>query len=276
MSQIPLQEHRSVLKALESLRVLAYVPSDYLDFRVSLLKAQLGVFDSIQLKSIQSDLPIGPQALNLEPEPLAKMLMQTGESLSKETKAYEDLFRLVEFRKMLPDLVLASAFGPNEDALKNFSEHTGVPTDALLFYGRALAAPYLRKILLRLETEKLEPSADNGRCPFCDSEPGLSLLLGKTGKRSLVCPLCGMQWEFPRLTCPFCMKTDSLEQIREQDNALRWLESCSSCHQYLKMIDSRKIEGEMIPLKESVETLYLDIIAEKQGLKTQIPYVSLR
>jgi len=275
LSQAPLQERQSVLKALESLRNLAYVPSEYLDFRIALLKAQLELFDCIQIKSTQTELPLGPQVLNLEPEPLAEMLMQTGESLLKETKAYKDLFRLVEFR-MLPDLVLASAFGPDEDALKNFSDQTGVPIDALLFYGRALSAPYLRKILLSIEHEKLEPSDDNGRCPFCDSEPGLSMLIGKTGTRALVCPLCGMQWEFPRLSCPFCMKTNSLEQIREQDNALRWLEACSSCHQYLKMIDGRKIEGEIIPLKESVGTLYLDIIAQKQGLKPRVPYVALR
>ena len=44
---------------------------------------------------------------------------------------------------------------------------------------------------------------DFGHCPLCGSEPAMAYF-EKTGKRMLQCGLCGEEWGYPRLSCPFC------------------------------------------------------------------------
>lgn len=106
-----------------------------------------------------------------------------------------------------------------------------------------------------------------GYCPFCGSEPDISCFKDN-GKRFLHCSLCGHQWEYPRVNCPFCQNKDqeSLGYFFTDEEGLR-VDFCKKCSRYIKNID-RRILKEEFPLElEFISTLYLDYLAQKEGFK---------
>ena len=274
-----------ILKELNSLRGLAYVSAQYLDFRIALFRAQLEAFDSIQLDSSLPDLPLQASSLSISSALLSTLLIKTIKFLDEESQASSDLIKLAKAPDRLLELVKCAAFEADLEALNNFSRSTGILPEALFFFGRAIIAPYLRKLILSIENTENINLANTETCPYCGSKPGLSLIKRPNGKRRLVCPLCGMDWEFSRLTCPFCGSENSLEILKiapdeecaEQESDLRWIEACSSCRHYLKTTDERRLGGgEAIPLKEAVAGLYLEFIAQKNGYLSGLPYVAMR
>ena len=274
-----------ILKELESLRGLAYVSTQYLNFRIALFQAQLQAFDSIQLSSTLPDLPLNIGSLPFSIEVLTKFLLKIAKSLDEESQASMDLIKLSQSSARLLELVKCVSFEVDLEALNNFSRSTGILPEALFFFGRALSAPYFRKWALALVGARNIDLANPRTCPYCGSKPGLSLIKKPNGKRHLVCPLCGMDWEFSRLTCPFCGSENSLEILKvapegksdEKESDLHWIEACSSCGHYLKTTDERKLGGkEAIPLREAIASLYLEFIAQKQGYLSGLPYVAMR
>jgi FdhE protein len=110
-----------------------------------------------------------------------------------------------------------------------------------------------------------------GHCPLCGSEPALAKLRRDDGKRMLWCQFCGTEWGYPRIKCPFCATENqkSLKYIfTEGENRYR-VYLCDECKRYMKTIDEREIpEAEKPDLSfENQKTLYLDILAEKDGYR---------
>ena len=108
-----------------------------------------------------------------------------------------------------------------------------------------------------------------GVCPICGTEPMIARLEEETGRRWLFCPLCHTEWLFKRLVCPFC-ENDEHESLRyffvENDQAHR-IDVCDKCKRYIKTIDLRKADNAMNLFVESLSTLALDIVADKEGFR---------
>lgn len=264
-----------ILKGFEPLKQIPYVPAEYLSFRLALYRAQIEAYDAIPLGPAKT-LPLKPKSLALDAAVLARLFKEVSESLRENLPMRKQLQELAGNSERLPELVEASQFGDLK-ALERLSSETGVERDALLFFGRAGAAPYASKMVWAGHKTLSEIHDEIGSCPYCGAEPGLSLLRGETGQRFLVCSVCGMDREFPRLKCPFCAKDGAMEIIRESEDAPRWIETCESCRRYLKAIDTRKLgkDEELIPLLEAIANLYLDLIAEKQGCLRNLSYVAI-
>ena len=103
-------------------------------------------------------------------------------------------------------------------------------------------------------------------CPLCGSRPGMAFF-AKTGKRHLHCGLCGEEWAFDRLRCPFC-GNDTQEDLgyfqAEQEEGFR-VDFCRKCNRYIKTVDRRVLE-EAAPMDlENLATLHLDILATREG-----------
>jgi FdhE protein len=113
-----------------------------------------------------------------------------------------------------------------------------------------------------------EKEWDKGYCPLCGSQPDMARF-NKKGKRQLHCELCGQEWTFARIGCSFCnnREQEDLGYLEaEGEEGLR-IYYCKSCSRYIKTIDSRAFE-EIAPLElESLATLHLDVIAQKNGFK---------
>ena len=136
---------------------------------------------------------------------------------------------------------------------------------------------FLARVALRPFMERLrEAAADRmpgeawgrGTCPLCGSLPDMACLV-ESGKRRLHCSLCGMEWPYPRLRCPFCA-TDDHERLGyltvEGEEGAR-VDVCEACRRYLKTVDRRVLETAAPLDLEHLATLHLDLIAAERGYR---------
>lgn len=120
-----------------------------------------------------------------------------------------------------------------------------------------------------VEAEQLQGDVDwhEGVCPVCGGLPSVAELAGEEGARRLHCGSCGTSWVFPRQTCPFCGNQEKREKeyFTAGDERGYRVDLCRACNCYLKTVDGREL-GAGLPMDiEDVVTLYLDILAQKEG-----------
>jgi len=108
-----------------------------------------------------------------------------------------------------------------------------------------------------------------GYCPLCGSSPDMASL-DDQGKRMLHCELCGSEWRYPRLKCPFCENSEPKElgYFASEEEAGFRVDFCKKCKVYIKTLDMRVVESPAPLELENLITLHLDILAHEQGFKT--------
>jgi len=129
------------------------------------------------------------------------------------------------------------------------------------------------KPLLTSHARKLIDSIDQERwrrsyCPICGGSPDFASLDTERGSRWLLCSRCDTEWVFQRLQCPYCNTQDQndLSYLTDDTGQYR-LYTCERCHQYLKTIDLRQTEGQVILPIERFLTLDMDRQAIETGYK---------
>ena len=129
------------------------------------------------------------------------------------------------------------------------------------------------KPFLAAQAEALLPYVDQslwrrGYCPICGSAPNLAVLRGEGGARWLVCARCDAEWRFQRLQCPFCgtKEQGSLGYFPDAQGLYR-LYVCEECKGYIKGIDLRHSQSEVLIPLEWISTLDLDRQACELGYK---------
>ncbi len=107
-----------------------------------------------------------------------------------------------------------------------------------------------------------------GFCPICGGIPDLAYLDKERGSRWLVCSGCDTEWVFPRLQCPYCGTQDqnALAYFTD-DKGLYRLYVCEQCKHYLKAIDLRQAEAEVLFPLERFYTVDMDRQAQEQGYR---------
>jgi len=111
-----------------------------------------------------------------------------------------------------------------------------------------------------------------GYCPICGSLPKISELRGE-GQRYLICSFCGFKWQGERLSCPFCENRDheTLHYFYAEGQEAYRLDVCEKCRQYIKTIDTRKLDYEPELNLEDITTMHLDLLASEKGFKRSAP-----
>lgn len=105
-----------------------------------------------------------------------------------------------------------------------------------------------------------------GYCPICGGSPDLAFLEKEYGARWLLCSRCDSQWLFQRLECPYCGNQEQKTlAFFTDDTELYRLYVCEQCKCYMKAIDLRKTESEVILPLERFYTLDLDLQAKEYG-----------
>ena len=106
-----------------------------------------------------------------------------------------------------------------------------------------------------------------GYCPICGSFPELSFLQGNEGRRWLRCSLCGYEWRFDRMICPYCEAIDrkgmKLNYIEGRQH--EWVELCVKCHRYIVSTDLREHKGKVFTEVAAIGMVYLDIVAQSKS-----------
>jgi len=288
-------EAEETIGALEALIGREHVSEDYVRFRIDLFKSQVTVCDSLaRCSQPTADHPCDQEResiprINISQLPFdsalgKSMLDRLCTALEARGQPTEDLNGLCMAAGRDPDLLerlaLKAACGPDEEFLRSLAQRVKVSFDSLLFFGRALAAPFVTETV-RQRSRPATPQATKpgtGNCPWCGSSPGLATLNRENGKRFLCCSLCGEAWESPRIECPFCGSRTELGILSFGEADPHSIATCDACKGYLKTVDERKLpeEQSVLPLVEAVRTLYLDVIAEGESLTRSLPYVALR
>ena len=102
-------------------------------------------------------------------------------------------------------------------------------------------------------------------CPICGGSPDFAFLDKERGSRWLLCSRCDTEWLFQRLQCPYCGTQDQNALAYFTDDESRYrLYVCEQCRHYLKAIDLRQTEAEVLLPLERLYTLDIDRQAQEQ------------
>ena len=160
----------------------------------------------------------------------------------------------------------------DEAYLKNVLRDTEVDESVLKFLVHMSIKPSIK-----VNVEKLKDKVDmrnwlRGYCPVCGSFPHMSELKGE-GQRFFECSFCGFEWPSERLKCPFCENKDheSLHFFCEEGKEVYRVDVCDKCKQYIKTVDSRKLNFEPDLELEDIATIHLDMMASEKGFKRPVP-----
>ena len=107
-------------------------------------------------------------------------------------------------------------------------------------------------------------------CPLCGGKPQTGILRpeGDGGKRSLICALCALEWEYRRILCPSCGEEDphKLAVYTASELCHLRVEACDTCHAYINTVDLTK-DGHAVPAVDELAALPLDLWAIDHGYR---------
>jgi len=103
-------------------------------------------------------------------------------------------------------------------------------------------------------------------CPICGGSSDFAFLDKEIGARWLLCSRCDTEWLFQRLECPYCGNQDqnTLAYFID-DKGLYRLYVCEQCHTYIKAIDLRRAESDVLLTLERMLTLDIDKQGQEKG-----------
>ena len=197
---------------------------------------------------------------------------------SNEFFSSEEVNKLIGGKEKIdPAELILPVINRDLPGFKAYSDRLGVEADLVSFVGlnltQAVAELYAEKVRQKVDQE----SWLRGSCPVCGSHPAIERLIREDGKRMLRCSLCGTEWYFKRIMCPFCSNEDhnSLrffvveEETPTEKSAFR-VDVCDKCKIYIKTLDERKLPESAKPdlFLENLNTIYLDILAQKDGFES--------
>lgn len=185
-------------------------------------------------------------------------------------------------------LRFASEHGPSriaEESRSRAAEDERTASERLLLYwsgDRTTAEDYLSRALLRPYAEVLRElgatpkrSRAPGRCPYCSGPPGIGRRRGGEAQgaaRSLLCALCGLEWELPRIVCSSCAEADpqKLPSFTSPSHPLVRIEACETCRRYVKFLDTT-LDERIVPEVDDLLSLALDLWAVQEGFERLEP-----
>jgi FdhE protein len=113
-----------------------------------------------------------------------------------------------------------------------------------------------------------------GVCPFCGGPPAFGDLV-EDGRRRLACGVCGADWMFARMRCPFCGEAETKNLVRLEAGDPKEqgyiVSACRQCRGYLKELD-RRVRWNGGPAGvEDWGSPHLDLVATRAGYWRPIP-----
>ena len=210
------------------------------------------------------------QALSLDWSAFQNLFLEVG-TLAGEfyQAASADSERLREIASDTSFLQEATRAWYEEESLSALETNYSVNEEFLSAVIHSTLKPFLN-----VHSEVLSKLVDQEQwrrvyCPICGGRPDLALLDKERGARWLLCSRCDAQWLFQRLQCPYCGTQDqnSLAYFTDEEGMYR-LYVCQQCQSYLKAIDLRQTEAEVLLPLERVLTLDMDKQGREKGYKS--------
>ena len=225
--------------------------------------------ESIKVKGEDSPL-LEKRDLSLDMASATKLFKRLCKILTRRKETSLDAKRInqaLRSKDMDLDELFKHGGTENGEYLSALSKRLKVKEDLLSFLAGNSIKPIFEAYASELKGYVDQELWRRGYCPMCGSLPFIAELR-EEGERFLVCSLCGFEWRFMRLKCPFCENEDH-KGLRyfyiEKEGKANRVDVCEKCKRYIKAVDTQEVGGEVIPLVEDMGTLYLDILAQKEG-----------
>ena len=213
----------------------------------------------------RGDLPIDHEGAALLFQRLLKHLSYT------ERKDREALEKTLKRGQVEPNWVrdVIRAFLSGDEArITTMAQEVTLSPMVVKFLAHMAVWPSMKYLRESAAEGIQERTWNHGWCPLCGSSPDMAFFSNE-GKRFLHCELCGHEWHYPRLKCPFCGEERAKELgyfTSEEEEGYR-VDFCKKCKRYIKTLDMRLIESPAPLELENLVTLHLDMLAHKQGFK---------
>jgi len=213
----------------------------------------------------RADLPLDMDAAS---DLLKKFLVKLGATGRDDSEGLKKALKQAEHDGDWSRKLFRGILGQDEKAVSELATEVNLDPNVLLFLGRTALRPSIQVLRVTVSGDIDKSQWDKGYCPLCGSQPDMACF-EKTGRRHLHCELCGEEWPYPRIKCPFC-NTEDQEKLgyfeAEEEEGFR-VYFCQGCLRYIKTID-KKVFEEAAPLElESLATLHLDLLAQEKGFK---------
>jgi len=226
--------------------------------------------DDFKTKVIEGFPLVEKGALTLDIPSATRLFKRLCKILSRNKKASHDVELVTKaLRNKGIDILelFKQAGSENGDYISDLSEKLKVKEDVLFFLARNSVKPIFEAYADELKNYVDQERWWRGYCPICGSEPFMAELK-EEGARFLVCSSCNFEWRFHRLKCPFC-ENENHEKLRyfytEKEGKAYRVDVCEKCKRYIKTVDTKELGEDVIPLIEDAGTLYLDVLAQKEG-----------
>jgi FdhE protein len=154
----------------------------------------------------------------------------------------------------------------DDDEINGIASRLGLEPLVLRFLLRQMLKPFVEARVEPLHALIRELPWYRGYCPICGSFPELTFLQGE-GQRWLCCSLCGYEWQFNRMLCPYCEAEGQKKKdlIFVEGRSHEFAELCANCRKYIVGIDLRESKGESITPASAIGLVHLDLVAQEKG-----------
>lgn len=166
-----------------------------------------------------------------------------------------------------PVRLIQAAIERDDSSMAGIAERVGASHDTLTVIAQLSAMPLLHAAARKLGAN-VPGMWQRGYCPVCGAWPSLVEMRGIERERRLRCGCCAADWRFPVLRCAFCGELDHHllgSLIQEGDEQRRRVETCESCHGYLKVVMTLGALPPRTLALQDIVTVPLDFVAQGRG-----------
>ncbi|MFO7951829.1 MAG: formate dehydrogenase accessory protein FdhE [Bacillota bacterium] len=202
---------------------------------------------------------------------VTSFLKKMNESLLKVNPQLKDTVKELEqkyeqFLNRFPDEVSKE----NVIELRDYLiKETGLEKDLATFLFSFLLSSMYRPQLYSISEVLRTDLWERGDCPLCGEKPHFGYLTQESGKKMLVCWLCGTEWLHTRIKCPYCDNEDheKLGYFTVEDSEICRVNFCQVCYQYYKIFDARRLNADGIKdlSIHNLATVSQDLLARQEG-----------
>jgi FdhE protein len=168
-----------------------------------------------------------------------------------------------------PFEVLEAAIVQDRARLERLAEAAGAEPAVFRVVADLAALPLLLACGRRW-APAVPPAWREGYCPVCGAWPALAEARGVERSRRLRCGRCGGDWEAEWLRCPYCGMREHARLgalVPESGGERRRVETCESCHGYLKTLTTLSGAPPGDVLLEDLASVDLDLVALGAGYR---------
>lgn len=206
-------------------------------------------------------------------ELMSSIIKAIRETSPEAPQTLNKLTELEEFKEDKLDAFLEQVVFLNKQDLESFIEEnemdkrSELDSEVVAFVIFMSLSPFLSSLMKAAEEEVGFSLWRQGYCPVCGQVAVMAKYSSDDGGRILECWLCHAQWVYPRMKCPYCNNKEpkKLRFFYVPGDKSRQVHVCEECKSYLKTVDAKAMQKDVVLDVEAIASGQLDLLAEKEG-----------